>query len=542
MVGLGANWHEWPAPAKLALLSRLRGMETRHQYDRYRDDPVGFARRELGSRLTPGQVTVAESVRDHKVTIVKSANAVGKTFASADVALWFLRVFSPAEVYTAAAPPLENLERLLWGEINSRLLTCADLFEDGRIGYLRVELGPNHFLVGTAVPASGNPAQREARFSGKHSPHLLFIVDEGDAVPDEVYRGIESCMSGGHVRLLVMFNPREQAGPVYRMIQAGAHVIELSAFSHPNVIHGPTIVPGAVSREITVERISSWSRPAMADEEPDGEDLDWFQAPAFLDGATAMRPDGSPTQALIGGQWRKVTNPALSYMVLARFPGQAETQLISRAWVEAAQQRWLLRRELQGDRPPAEVVPVHGQDVAEFGVDRNVACLRYGGWVAPFEEWAGVDVLVSGDRAADLAQECGARISFVDATGVGSGVAPQMQRRWAQGKEEHTGRAVAVKVAESPTVRVEEGEFGTLRDQLWWLCREWLRTDGTAMLPPDASLADELCTPHYRTLRGKLKVDDKATMRARLKRSPDRADALCLTFAPEAAWEGLGWA
>jgi hypothetical protein len=51
-----------------------------------------------------------------------------------------------------------------------------------------------------------------------------------------------------------------------------------------------------------------------------------------------------------------------------------------------------------------------------------------------------------------------------------------------------------------------------------------------AMLPPDEMLIEELQTPTYEVKTGKIRVMDKATMRELLKRSPDRADALCLTF------------
>ncbi|MFC1895986.1 hypothetical protein ACFL0Q_04935, partial [Thermodesulfobacteriota bacterium] len=69
-----------------------------------------------------------------------------------------------------------------------------------------------------------------------------------------------------------------------------------------------------------------------------------------------------------------------------------------------------------------------------------------------------------------------------------------------------------------------------LRDELWWACREWLRTDPGAMLPPDELLLEELRIPTYEVRNGKVTVMRKDTMRDLLKRSPDRADALCLTF------------
>jgi len=50
------------------------------------------------------------------------------------------------------------------------------------------------------------------------------------------------------------------------------------------------------------------------------------------------------------------------------------------------------------------------------------------------------------------------------------------------------------------------------------------------MLPPDELLVEELQTPTYEVRNGKIRIMQKQTMRELLKRSPDRADALCLTF------------
>ncbi len=81
-------------------------------------------------------------------------------------------------------------------------------------------------------------------------------------------------------------------------------------------------------------------------------------------------------------------------------------------------------------------------------------------------------------------------------------------------------------------MKTEAGEFHRLRDQLWWTVREWLRTDPGAMLPPDESLIEELSIPTYEIKDGKIKIMSKDVMRELLGRSPDRCDALCLTFSP----------
>lgn len=468
-----------------------------------------------------------ESVRDNPVTIAQSANATGKTHGAARAAVWFYKCFPGSQVYTAAAPPEGNLKRLLWGEIISITERQPDLFQGDEVLTLAISRGAQSFIQGVTIPSSGSEAVREAKFAGKHAPYLLFLLDEGDAVPDEVYKGIESCMSGGFARLLIMFNPRGEQGAVYRMIRDGrANVVKLSAFDHPNVITGKDRIPGAVTRETTVRRINEWCRP-LAEREKPGEGC--YELPAFLEGATARSQSGQLYPPLRPG-WYKIEQPEFSYMVLGEWPAQGSTKLISREWIAKARTRWDTYIGRQGERPPEFASSVAGLDVGEFGMDSNVLCFRSGGFVERLQAWSGVDPLVTADRAGAEAKRRKCRRVNVDATGVGAGVVPQLQR---------TGVPVnGVKVASSPTQRTALGEFHILRDQLWWAAREWLRTDQGAMVPPDEHLIEELLTPTYEVQNGRIRVMRKDSMRELLKRSPDRADALCLTFAPGGFFDG----
>jgi hypothetical protein len=209
-------------------------------------------------------------------------------------------------------------------------------------------------------------------------------------------------------------------------------------------------------------------------------------------------------------------------MVLGDYPSQASMQLISREWVSRARSRWDAYVLEHGESAPQGTSPILGQDVGEFGQDANVACFRYGGFIERLVVWAGVDTVVTGDRAISEYRARDAVCANVDATGIGAGVAPHMVRAGCS--------AIPVKVASSPTETTELGEFKILRDQLWWACREWLRTDVGAMLPPDELLTEELLAPTYEVVNGKIRVMEKKIMKEILKRSPDRADALCLTF------------
>jgi len=183
------------------------GTADQEDYEKYQDDPVGFCEEVLGETLTDDVKRLMESFRDNVITIAKSANAVGKTHAAGGLAAWGYKCFPNSQVYTAAAPPEANLKKILWSEIGHRVETHPEVFKNDKQMVLEVSRSAKSFLLGVTIPTAGTETQREAKFSGKHAPYLFFIVDEGDAVPDEVYRGIESCISGGHVRVLIMFNP-----------------------------------------------------------------------------------------------------------------------------------------------------------------------------------------------------------------------------------------------------------------------------------------------------------------------------------------------
>ena len=322
--------------------------------------------------------------------------------------------------------------------------------------------------------------------------------------------------------MLIMFNPRSQTGEVHRMERDRmANVVELSAFGHPNVITGEDVIPGAVTREQTVRRINMWTIPTGEGEQID---RDCFEVPEFLVGAVSHRNDGTPFAPLQGG-YRRIMNPAFSYMVLGQYPSQAENQLISREWINAARTRWDVYVAQHGMVPPIGVRPVIGQDIGELGSDDSVSCIRYGGFVSKVRTWRGVDPLVSTENAADIYNEVNAYAINIDSTGVGSSVAPGLVKKKCNARR--------VMVGGGPTKKIEIGDFNCLRDQLWWQCREWLRTDPTSMLPPDVAMIEELAVPTYWSDKRtrKIRVTNKDDMKEVLGgRSPDRADALCLTF------------
>ena len=487
---------------------------------RFAANPGAFGEVILGESYTDDVKRVFESVVRNPVTVAISANAVGKTHAAARIALWWYKTREGAQVYTAAAPPEKNLKTLLWGEISSIARKHSGLFQGDTIRSLEISRAPQEFICGVTIPTSGTKEAREAKFSGKHAPELLFILDEGDAIPDEVYSGIESCMSGGNARLLIMFNPRGAMGHVRRLVdERRAAVVSLSAFRHPNVVEGRDVIPGAVTREQTVKRVSKWCRP-LVDQEPVNEEC--FELPTFLEGATAMDDNGQMLPPLQAGQY-KIVEPAFSYMVLGQYPAVANQQLISPDWIAAARSRFDTWMNARGNTPPEGVPPVAGLDVAEYGADLSMLCFRYGGFVPPLVVAGRMDTDALADAVKPMCDDRGAARLNVDGTGVGSGVAPKVTRKGLP--------SFSVILSAKPTKSCEFGTFQILRDQLLWAIREWLRTDTGAMLPPDQMLIDELRVLTYDVdPKGIIHVTQKDVIKELLKRSPDRLMSLAMTF------------
>ena len=111
-----------------------------------------------------------QSVRDHVVTIAKSANATGKTHGAARVAAWWYKVYEDSQVYTAAAPPGIEPKKQLWGEIGGACRKTWRSFQERYDDQLHIQRSAQSFLTGVTIPSSGTEAQREAKFSGKQAP------------------------------------------------------------------------------------------------------------------------------------------------------------------------------------------------------------------------------------------------------------------------------------------------------------------------------------------------------------------------------------
>lgn len=170
---------------------------------------------------------------------------------------------------------------------------------------------------------------------------------------------------------------------------------------------------------------------------------------------------------------------------------------------------------------------IYGVDVARFGSDRTALCKRRGNVVLEIRHWGGLDLMQTVGAIVNEANMDDPDEICVDTIGLGSGVADRLREQGYNVRD--------VNVAESSAMNPNANK---LRDELWMAVKDWLATRAVK-LPKDETLRHELVAPRYVFKSdGKLVVESKDSMKKRGMRSPDLADALCLTFAGGAALVG----
>lgn len=161
---------------------------------------------------------------------------------------------------------------------------------------------------------------------------------------------------------------------------------------------------------------------------------------------------------------------------------------------------------------------VLGVDVARYGNDRSVIFPRQGLVAHIPVVLKGVDNMGLASRVAYEARERNAQAIFVDAGG-GAGVIDRLRQLGHVVHEVHFGSSAA-----------RPDRYFNRRCEMWVLMAEWLKSG--ACIPPDQALIAELSAPSYHfDERGLMRLEGKDQICERLRRSPDLADALALTFA-----------
>lgn len=234
-------------------------------------------------------------------------------------------------------------------------------------------------------------------------------------------------------------------------------------------------------------------------------DPDWYAASFPVTATSALPPSD------VENMRRELSDNAWRQEMLCDFTAASDDALIPIDLVSEAASRVISPAAAEG----APVVV--GVDVARFGSDATVFMRRRG--LAAFAPVVlrGLDNMAVADRLAVFMDEHRPDAVFIDAGG-GAGVIDRLRR---------LGRDVI----EAPfgARALNDARFVNRRAEMWRAVRDWLTAGGG--LPDDTVLKADLSTPRYEfDAAGRLKLESKDEIKARLGRSPDTADALALTF------------
>jgi hypothetical protein len=473
-------------PDRLRYLLELqrRAARIKSGVARYYDDPVAFAADCIDWRdggLKDYQQEVIGELPRKKREAVRGPHGLGKSSISAVTVLWFALTRDAAGVdwkVATTAGSWHQLTRYLWPELHKWAGRLRwDKVRDGR-PFTRQELQNLNLRLSHGAAFAGASANA-ALIEGAHADSLLFVYDEGKAIPAGTFDACEGAFSGtGEAFALVLSTPGAPAGRFYDIC----------------------------SRRQGYE--------------------DWHPVHVTLEQAVAagqIDPDWAEQRAL---QWG--TESALYVnRVLGEFHAGDEDSVIPLAWAEAAVERWH-DWDLAG-RPGTEMdyPRTVGVDVARFGQDRTVLAIRNGHVLVELRRSVKEDTMATTGRVKGALDADRARTAVVDVIGIGAGVVDRLR--------EMGCKVQAFNASAGSKRRDVSGELGfvNMRTEALWSLREQLDPSAGSdlCLPDDEMLLGDLTAPQWRvTSGGKIAVESKDEIARRLGRSTDDGDAASIAF------------
>lgn len=325
-----------------------------------------FARRVLGVRMWSGQRRMCRLVEravlggEARRVSVGTGHGVGKTFSCSLVTCWAVACLDPPPVVITSAPTFRQVRDQLWSEARAMWNECRWTRSMAEMKTVRVDVGERHYAYGFSTDSP-------SRFQGIHAAQLLFVIDEANGFPEEIWQGIDSCMTGRRSTLVCVGNCVIPFGKFYKSFsEPSVLTMRISAREHPNVRSGRELVPGAVTRE--------WVE-------------DFEREYASMPEVVRARID-------------------------AVFPDSAEWTLVSRSLLGEAR-----AVEARTTSPSA-----YGLDVARYGSAKTVLTLQRGQLMARQRSWHGMSTVQTTELVEQEYRADPANVIVVDDVAVGGGV------------------------------------------------------------------------------------------------------------------------
>jgi hypothetical protein len=180
------------------LLERHDRARDLSEFARYKSDPVAFICEVLKGEPWSRQIEIAESVRDNPLVVVRSANAVGKDWLAARLALWW--VYARGGLVLLTGPTERQVREVVMGEVARAFGRAKDL--PGEMFQMALRLGREEkagIIAFTSTEAS--------KLTGFHAPLLMAILTEAQGCEEFAWEGLLACATGAQDRVVAIGNP-----------------------------------------------------------------------------------------------------------------------------------------------------------------------------------------------------------------------------------------------------------------------------------------------------------------------------------------------
>jgi DNA or RNA helicases of superfamily II len=447
--------------------------------DLYWDDPVSFSEDMLDFDPDDWQRAAMMDLASNPRVSVRSGQGVGKTAFEAAIVIWFLTC-RPSPKVICTAPTRQQLHDVLWAEV-------AKWLERSKVKNLLKWTKTKIYMIGHEERwfATARTATRPENMAGFHEDYMLFVVDEASGVADPIMETILGTLTGPENKLLMCGNPTRTAGVFY-----DSHNRDRSRFK----VHK-------------------------------------------VDSRDSKRTSRDNIQMLIDKYGAE--SDVVRVRVYGEFPKAESDAFIALEIVELA--------------AGATVEPVGdtlhlGVDVARFGDDETTIAPRIGMKVFDLRVYNKQDTMATAGRVIAAGKEMLRSFTqlrnvviTVDDSGVGGGVTDRLNEVILE-ERLYDWRVIPINNGSRPTDDEEEHyenrgteAWAVIRDVLQDCFSKHLQGEPISVeLPNDERLITQLSQRKYRmTSKGKIALERKEDMKKRGLDSPDRADAVVLSFVTD---------
>lgn len=405
---------------------------------------------------------------------MKASKGPGKTASLAWMA-WNYLLTRPHPNISAVSINSPNLRDNLWKEMavwrNKSPLLQAT-FEWTAERIFHKQHRETWWMSARSWSQSSDREQLGNTLAGLHSKYVMAIMDESGAMPPEIAQSAEGIFAGSdEAHIIQAGNTNTLEGALYQAC------VRNKALWRVIVISGDPDDPNRSTR-VPID----WARDMIAST-PDGRD-----------------------------------SPFIKVLLLGEWPKQSVNALIGPDEVEAA-----MKRKYQQHHTD-HAARILGVDVAREGDDKSVIFPRQGLVAFKPHVMRNVTGIVGAGQVARTWEDWNVDACFIDNTG-GFGSS------WIDVLSTLNRSAIPIGFAEG----AQDKRYANRRAEMYYRLVDWIRSGGA--LPPTGceDLIGELSQTTYTFKGDALQLEDKKLIKAKLGRSPDLADALCLTFAEPVA-------